>query len=1005
MPVNYRNIRTASWRPDHQDVSVIGRYRALPFPEQWRDSILELCNAGRPQDADPWRTAPTRALEQAIQAYAPDVLVMPRPFGARAEGDPARWLYADAELADPLPPDVLSTLIAHWLRDIRPEPEHRGLLRQVRADLAAHTPRWEPAERELVACHPTEGGTASPTGHQYTLTPDWLARRVLSLSPYPFDGGSLRFRAMPRGPRDKGAELVSQPLPYDPDGSKGTWWFSIVLNVTLHTVPFDPLPRYHLHWSVRRWATRVSKAGGRLHLPYGSRTSVLLRPRVPVLPGVPLSERFAVAQLERFRDRETGAFADRWAHGGPARLLGGVVLGEQLPDVDDLLTAPEKWLTDGARAGIVYRTAMGRHEVGAGLMPNQISQLSEWAEQAMPEELSAALPHTRAALTANRPLNAPPTTVKPEEKAAEEEYRTSGRRRAAALAVSTYNGPHVDNRPVLELQLVWQTAEMRETAITALTELLGLPKNTPESNEMAHRDSRADKPVTMKWVTPELAVRLNCFRPIHYRTDNTAIALTGDLELPEGVRRTEGVVSAALHSRRAETAAWLHGLRGRPPGTNMPPALALVEIDRADDFTSTDHDPKFALRLGFADAAFVTQFLAVPKKVKGYNTVGNQHHRARMAWDDGLRQLGARVYPEGGIASGLPDGLRHAAVWMVRRNRSSRNRWATDVPVAVLVTPEGGGLARIEGWDPDADDGAGAWVPYPAMLIRLTRLAEVHPVVPGPRGEGDAPKRRSWRADRAEQRRRAEEWLQQIRASLRRAPTLLLAEAQNARSHWTWLQDSHAEPDRIRDGEADPRRLDLDLRLIRVRTGRGRETPQWWGDHPGGGANGIAAGLWCPANHSTDNRVFHSANPKPVQFKSSAVEADKLAPRPIRMGKRKGELTIDTGVTGWTPDLLEIAVLGCHPEAGDAPESLASAVHLLRQPPDYPEALSLPLPLHLAGLGQDYVLPHRTADAPRPEAHQGADPVADPDPTHGAAPGLEESHEDETAAQLTLFGN
>ena len=54
---------------------------------------------------------------------------------------------------------------------------------------------------------------------------------------------------------------------------------------------------------------------------------------------------------------------------------------------------------------------------------------------------------------------------------------------------------------------------------------------------------------------------------------------------------------------------------------------------------------------------------------------------------------------------------------------------------------------------------------------------------------------------------------------------------------------------------------------------------------------------------------------------------------------------------------MEIAVLGCHADAGDSPEALALAVHQLRQAPDYLDALSLPLPLHLASLTQHYVLP------------------------------------------------
>ncbi|MEW1642092.1 DUF3962 domain-containing protein [Streptomyces sp. NPDC091219] len=988
----YRNVQTASWIPVDREASITAGYRVMPFPEQWRDAILALCNAGLEPDAEPWRMVPTRRLEQVLQAFAPDVLVMPRPFHDRGD-EPACWLYVAEDVPDPLPPNVLTPLLNRWLGELRPEREHRELLRSVRAQLAADPPAWEPVRRELLTGGFTDGGTAAPQAHQFTLTTDWLARRILALGPYPYDAGSLHFRAMPRGPKDKGAELVSQPLSYEPGKPAGTWWFSVVLNITLHTVPFDPLPRFHLHWSIRRWATRVGAKSGRLHLPYGSRTTVLLRPRVPVLPGVPLSERFAVAQLERRFDKETGAFADGWADGGPARLLADIAFGEPFPDADAILTDPEDWLRRDARAGIVYRTAMGSHQVKAGLMSNQVSQLTEWAQQAIPEQLRPAPRLTHTALAGTKPLNAPPGSVKKDEKEQEDARRTAERRAAVAHAIEALRDVP-DSLPVLEARLLWQTAEMRGTAVAALAERLGLKGDGGTPDEDAHRNATPVDPVVLEWQAPELTVRLCCYRPVR----DDAFALTDGLAIPEGARRTRDVVTAAVHTRRTETAEWL-----RQDCRGAAPALALVEIDRPEDFETRDHDPKFALRLGCADAGFVTQFMAVPKQVKGYNTVGNQHHRALMAWDDGLRQLGARVHPEHRLEEGLPEGMRYAAVWMVRKNRTTRTRWAADVPVAVLVTPNapGSGLARVQGWDPDADDGAGAWVPYPAMLLKLTRLAEVRPLVPAPRGAEDAQqaggRRRSWRADREEQRRVAEEWLQKVRASLRREPTLLFVDAQNARSHWTWLQDGRTAPDRIRDGHAEARRLDADLRLLRVRSSTNRETPQWWGVNPKEGANGLPSHLWLPERDGS-GRVFYSTTPKPVQFKSSAVEADKLAPRPIRMGKRKGQPTIDTGEVGWMPALLEVAVLGCHEEDGDDPQALALTAHLLRQPPDYPEALALPMPLHLAGLGQQYVLPTRG---------QEDAPAADPDPAKYLAPGLEEEPEAREGGdedeQLLLF--
>lgn len=95
--------------------------------------------------------------------------------------------------------------------------------------------------------------------------------------------------------------------------------------------------------------------------------------------------------------------------------------------------------------------------------------------------------------------------------------------------------------------------------------------------------------------------------------------------------------------------------------------------------------------------------------------------------------------------------------------------------------------------------------------------------------------------------------------------------------------------------------------------------------------------------------------------------------------------------------------------------ALALTTHLLRQPPDYPEALALPLPLHRAGLGQQYVLPTRAEDTtadgeekPPAELLENGDPGAGPDPAEGAAAGPKEAPEtaeiEDGEGQPALFG-
>ncbi|MFF3444114.1 pPIWI_RE module domain-containing protein [Streptosporangium sp. NPDC002721] len=968
MGFTYDEIRRAAYLLAPGAAPLTARYRALPFPEQWRDSLLALCNTGRDTEAEPYRTVPTYRMDGVLQSLAPDLVVRGR--GSEKHGQEKDfWLYAPADIPHPLPEAAFERLLTAWVRNLRPEPEHRARVVETLAELRADPPRWSEVEVDLLGCDTTDGGTALPLGRQFQLATDHLARRVLALPPYDTGAGLLRFRAVPRGPRQQGAELMSQPLPHQ--GKDRTWWFSVVINISLHTVPFSPHPRLHIHTSLRRWATHPG-SNGRLYLPFRRDTSVYLRPTVPWLPGTPTCERYAVARLTWNRDER----AHGWREAGPAGILRAIALGHPFPDPAELLTAPERWIGEGSgvRAAVVHSNHMGQHGVKAGLMPNQRSQIVEWAEQALPAGLLRAPDLRRSGISSNTPANARPKPRGDAKKA--EEVRTAHARRAAlAVAIRSLSGEETPSTgaPVMEARLLWQTATMRDTAIAALAEVLALDGDGDTPAVEAFDTAKPGDPVLLRWETPELAVRLRCL-PL-------SGGLADSLGIDPATRGRERALAAAITARRAAVADFLTADGADPDSA----ALALVEIDRRADFTTPAHDPKFALRLGCADAGVVTQFTAVPRKARGYNSEKNAAHRARSAWLDGLRQLGVRVVPEHTLGDRLPSDLHYAAVWMVKRRADGPTRVARHTPVTVLVSPSepGSGQAVIRGWDPEQR----AWIPYPKFLLRLTRIAELpgmpdeidegrapgasdevedDPALgtemsPPPVGDGRPQPRVTFQERRRkgnEQRAQTARYLQKMLRSLHGRPTLLLAHSQNGRAHWPWLQDGQVVQDLIRAGHASAGRLDPDLRLVRVRDASGRETPQWWGIGNPSGVNGLAAGLWTEAPGS---RVFYSTSDKAGTFRASSVEADKLAPRPLRMGTRKGELTIDTEIPAWNPALMEVTVLGCHPafsnEEGDTPEALAMAVHQLRQAADYLDALSLPLPLHLAALAQEYVLP------------------------------------------------
>ncbi|MGW4647337.1 pPIWI_RE module domain-containing protein [Kitasatospora sp. NPDC004289] len=1033
MGFTYRNIERAAYRSAAHAQPWSASYRALPFPEHIRGSLLALYQHSMDEEQrERRRTVPTRRLDGVLQSLAPDLIVRPRPSGSSLDTAPDDyWLYVPDDVPDPLPGRTFQQLLAAWLRTLGPKdalatPAYQKQLLTTLAELETEPPAWQSVtDVDLLDCGQSEGGTAAPSARQFQLATDALARRIAALDPYPFEGGSLRFRAVPRGPREQGAELMSQPLPRQIKGKD--WWFSVLINVSLHTTPFDPRPRLHLHFGVRRWATHPRTDTGRLHLPFRRATSVYLLPRMPWLPGAPLSDRYAIARLKW--DRSVGG--SDWVGNDPAGILRALALRQPFPEPELLLGSPQDWLGEGGgvRAAVVHSTAMGAHGIGAGLMSHQRSQLTEWAEQALPEALVRMPGLSRSTAGGDKPGNARPKPVGNAAKKAEETRVAHARRSALAVAARPAGNTATTGKPCVEARLLWQTAELRQSAINALAEILGLDGDggapqpdhrDPDAVNAAFNAAVPGKPVLLEWDSPELTVRLRCL-PL---ADGLADALVFG---PKTASKGRALADAVR--RRRERLRGCLADDGADPAT---PTLALVEIAHPSTFRPSLTDPKFAVRLGCADAGVLTQFAVVPSAARAIKSDKNVDHRVRSGWLDGLRQLGVRVLPEHTLGANLPESLDYAAVWMVKRRKDGPTRLPLHLPVAVRVCPDpgGNGLAHVQGWDDDAL----AWIPYPAFLVGLVKKAEIPGegwdpaeelsvelagtperavVVPAQRDDdttnlnapaGPAPVTRwSWHKNMDRQRGETARFLQRMIFSLRDRPTVLITHSQNSRQHWPWLQDGKAVADLIRTGHAPASSLDPDLRLVRVRGAAGRETPQWWGTGSPDGVNGLPAGLWVEQSPlGKDQRVFYSTTEKASQFTAAAKGADRLAPRVLTRGPRAGELTSDADKPAWNPALVEIAVLACHIDGesadtpGDQPEALALAMHQLRQAPDYQDALSLPLPLHLAGLAQAYVLPVIA------EAAEVEDADAEADPDLVDAPGLAQAPEED--GQLALFG-
>jgi pPIWI_RE module N-terminal domain/RNaseH domain of pPIWI_RE/MID domain of pPIWI_RE len=447
---------------------------------------------------------------------------------------------------------------------------------------------------------------------------------------------------------------------------------------------------------------------------------------------------------------------------------------------------------------------------------------------------------------------------------------------------------------VLSVDILYQSSAMLRSLLDTMQGDLGLPKRTPD-----------DATPPMRWETPELTVIARSW-PLGPAGAPLEIDTTGP--------RRE-YVGRAIDARADEICRLFGGEAG---------TAALVELGGPDEY-ARDTDPKDAIRLGCARNGAVSQFIT-PDGDDGDQDDGISH-KAKHAWLDLVRrQLGVQMVPPRIVLPGveMPHPVHYVGIWLVKQfSTAHRGGMQHQVPVMVKLSSDSLDILATA-------PGLQGWLPYPQAL---RALAQCDPFVIGRRDDGQV---MHFIKDAMEN------------DVLPLGDVLLLTEAQNLRSTWKYLANNQLDRDRLTFGAAKPQPIRdwLGLRHVRIRTVEGSETPECFAIN--GDEYGFSAGLWAA---DPMGRVFASTGRKPSTFKQSAhvSKVRSYSTSKTSSGKRPN-------LHAWNHQLVEITVAAIQP--GDTAWAWAALAHELRSAaPHHNEMTTLPLPLHLAMLMGEYVIP------------------------------------------------
>ena len=873
-------------------------YKTLKFPQKWRNIINDLREAQKYiPEWQPKRTA----LNELTKS------VFPKLVGVESSLYRDVWLYGTEEISA----TKIRQLVNAWFWSNNPKTLKR------RADIAVKVDEilmsrqteyelvWEDKTINLSEIKMNNWNTAEfVNGETYKLLPELLARSLTSNGnnglrrTLPLGGKDLQF--LRTSPLDKGVELISwTPFGYN------NHFYSVVITIVLQLAPFQVLPKIAINFGVRRWVSKnEANLGGGNH-------SVFLLSKLDGKCPIENGHRFQKTTIHWGKD-ENG-FRLQWIQAF-AELQKNFLGTAYLPDLNEFHKNPTNFINqDKTKMLMVFDNKMFHdHMVSPGLSAIDKGSLFDAVKSYFKTDfnLLTSVPISRCILpskskigfgefyrdysgnkfAANEIFDGTKPKKERDEKTApkldEEQMRELCRLRREYLA------KNVGRK--YQLEIWWNNDFVRDEVIKQISDIFGL-KYFDWEKEGDERNI---------WRAPEIEIEI-----IVKNLGPLADALIFD-ETIESESQENGF------DRKVNEIC-------RIIPKNAQPIPAIIEIERKAEFqqrkkdrrSKFDLDPKSALRIGFALRGRLAQFINTPSAdtKKGESPLPNKAYQAFL---DSLRQIG--------LVGGLPIGkgsennwvnsINFAAVWILRKKEKGQRKI---FPIVVFIK-------REEEKDKvfATAFGLNEFLPYKEFLLKMTERNFS----------------RNWLNDSKGEVLKIEQFFRDSIERLHKEGDLLvLAETQNTRLKWLWLQDGNLTQNSFS--------FDIcqtfedfsgwqNLRFVRVRTSEQNEVPSHIVPNAENQSYGNSKGIF-----KLHDRIFYAAAER-----SGAMQK----------AKQYVSKAVNPTTQVWNANLLEI--IPCFLQAGDSPEEFTHLTHALRDAGiNFSDEYQLPLPLHLAELTKEFI--------------------------------------------------